>query len=148
MHQHPNDTFMFKANVVKFIGLELALPAQEQEPDTMKHYVLMEPIKENEMTEEKEPTPLEKEFEEVFKAAIKDIDEKLNIASGAIAEATKIAEKHGIPFHSWVSPLSQSYTPKSYWEKFGELDPDFTAEVSDVWPADEDYVGWEHSAVC
>lgn len=99
------------------------------------------------MTEEKEPTQLEKEFEEVYKVAIKEIDAKLSIASAAIAEAIKIAEERGIPFHAWVSPLGQPYTPTSYQEKFGELDPDFTAEIADVWPA-EDHVGWKHSSIC
>lgn len=98
------------------------------------------------MTEEKEQTQLEKEFEAAQKIAITKIDEKLSIASAAIAEATKISEEYGIPFSSWVSPLGQAYTPTSYQDKFGDLDPDFVSEVADCYPGD--YDGWEHSAVC
>jgi hypothetical protein len=98
---------------------------------------------------DEDPAKLEKEFKELCELHMKEIDEQLTIAADAIAKAEEIAEEHGIPFSSGVSPLSQSYFPATFADKFSKLEQDF---VSDITGAYSEYyndgAGWEHSAVC
>jgi len=91
---------------------------------------------------------LEKEFLAAKEQAEKEINEKLEVASKALTEAEQISEKYGVPFYSNVSFLSQTYTPNSFSEKFGELDKDWLWEIADSYYPDDDYPGWQHSAVC
>jgi hypothetical protein len=63
-------------------------------------------------------------------------------------EAEKLSDEHGIPFGSNISPLSQSYFPNSFREKFPDLDLD-SEEIQELVGYSEYYEGgWEHSAVC
>lgn len=105
---------------------------------------------EEDLEEEKEENPeLEAEFMSVLNKHHSKIEEQLKIARKAISKAEKIAEKYGIPFDADVSPLSQTYTPASFEEKFGELDKEYVCEQIGIWPGGEyDCEGWEHSAVC
>jgi hypothetical protein len=81
-------------------------------------------------------TEEELKLEDEFKALADKFDDEvgiqLEIAEKAIKEAVKISEKYGIPFHAQVSPLSQTYTPASFEEKFGDLDREFVSDVLSV----------------
>lgn len=90
---------------------------------------------------------LETEFKKVFEAHAQEIDDQLEIAAKAIAKATKLSEKYGLPFYASVSPLSQPYWPSSFSKKFHGLDSDF---VSDLTSAYNEYGedGWRHSSIC
>ena len=99
--------------------------------------------------EASENPELEAAFQKVADAHMHQIEEQLEIAAKAIAKAEKIAEKYGLPFQASVSPLSQSFTPESFWEKFGDLDSDFVMDITDAYLGEEHgEAGWEHSAVC
>jgi hypothetical protein len=95
---------------------------------------------------EKPDTEMEREFRRAYFSTIDLIEEKLEAASTLISEAVKIAEKAGVPFRSYVSPLSNSYCPRSRVEKFPDLDNEFVNQVTDTY--DNEYGGWRHSAVC
>lgn len=104
---------------------------------------------ETEEDEEEDTSDLEAEFRKVFKSHIDKIDKQLEIASKAIAKAEKLAEKYGLPFSSNVSPLSQSYFPESFVEKFGDLDSDTVYDITGAYTSYyNEGAGWEHSAVC
>jgi len=92
---------------------------------------------------------LEKEFEEAVKAADKEMAQYLKEASEALQKAKAVSEKYGVPFTSSISPLRNGFIPKSFQDKFGELDHDFVSDVSGVYDEYGDfYPGWIHSAVC
>lgn len=84
---------------------------------------------------------LENKFDEAVKKAQKKIDQCIKKAEEALSEAEKVSEEYGVPFYASVSPIYQQYTPMSYREKWGDLDPEYT-EVF------ENYAGWQHSDVC
>ncbi len=92
-----------------------------------------------------EDSDIEREFRLTFDSAQKRIDEKLAIASAALDEAVAISEETGVPFSAYISPLSQSYLPNSFSEKFPELDSSFANEMAGAYG---EYEGWQHSAVC
>lgn len=71
---------------------------------------------------------LEDEFLKVATVAQKEIEEKLNEASKLIREAETIAEKHGVPFASLVSPVRNQYIPISFEKKFGGIDREILEE--------------------
>jgi hypothetical protein len=113
-----------------------------------------EDLEEDDLDEDeyREKTPEElSQLEEEFKAALKIAKDKINAklaeAMDALVEAENISEEYGIPFHSNISPLSQTYTPASYKKKFGDI-PDIVDELSNWDNAPGEYEGWEHSAVC
>lgn len=92
---------------------------------------------------------IEKEFEDLVNAHKAEIQAKVTEASKVLDEAVALSEKYGIPFYAQVSFLSQSYTPDSYYEKFGDLDKDTVNDLTDCYPGGEwGGSGWEHSAVC
>lgn len=94
----------------------------------------------------KPDTEMERDFRRAYFSTIDLIEEKLNAASDLISEAVKISEKAGVPFRAHVSPISNSYCPRSKDDKFPELDQDFVNSVTDTY--DNEYGGWRHSAVC
>ena len=61
----------------------------------------------------------------------------------ALAKAELISEKHGIPFYSYISPLSQGYKPNSFHEKWANL-----KDIESLLEVDLEYEGWQYSAVC
>lgn len=73
----------------------------------------------------------------------------------ALREAEALADKHGVPFRSGISPLSNSYVPNSFSKsKFAALERDVVCDIAGVWG---EYIsdmlsgygnGWLHSAVC
>jgi hypothetical protein len=98
---------------------------------------------------EGEEDELESEFQKLCDEHMEEIDAQLQIASDAIAKAEELSEKYGLPFSSSVTPLSQSYTPTSYYEKFRGLSTGFVSDLTGAYPGGEyDNEGWEHSAVC
>lgn len=94
-------------------------------------------------------SPRDSEIEREFRLAAPDVLEKINEylqkADAALDKAVALSEKHGIPFSSGISPLSQSYLPGSFAEKFPGVSRDIMSSVAD---ASNEYEGWEHSAVC
>jgi hypothetical protein len=95
----------------------------------------------------KRDSELERQFRIEASSVLEKIYAKLEEASKALSEAEDLSEKNGIPFHSYISPLNQSYFPKSFAEKFEELDRDFVSGVTDAY-IENGYDGWEHSAIC
>lgn len=92
---------------------------------------------------------LEKEFEAAVAAADAEMKQHLIDAREALAKAKEVSEKYGVPFSSPISNLSNGFIPRSFSEKFGELDQDFVADISGVYCEYGDYYpGWVHSAVC
>jgi hypothetical protein len=89
---------------------------------------------------------LEQEFRDVCDKVYPKISAQIEIARKAITKAEKLSEKYGVPFDSDITPLSMSYKPTSFDEKFGELDGDKVYDISGV--CNMDYDGWEHSGVC
>lgn len=114
------------------------------------HREALEEIERKEAMEEtKDITALEKEFEAAVETSKELINQKLKEAKYALQEAQNIAEEYGVPFYTDISPISQSYFPKSYHKKYSELDDDFVVELTnayDEWHAE--FSGWQHSAVC
>jgi hypothetical protein len=106
----------------------------------------------NDNDEEKTPerSALEEQFEATYDAAITSIRVEVAKAREALSAAVKIAEEHGVPFRSGISPLGQGYIPKSFEKKFPGIDENFVSEVADVYDRYGDglYAGWQHSAVC
>lgn len=100
------------------------------------------------MSEEKtkEQLKLEEEFKAAYEEANERIQKQMDIAKAAIAKAEAISENYGVPFDASVSPISQTYTPASFEEKFGELDHDALYDEFEIIPGE--YEGWEHSQVC
>lgn len=92
------------------------------------------------------------ELEAEFKKAVNDasvkINEKLNAAYKLVNEAVDISEEYGIPFSSYVSLLSNNYTPQSFEKQFGELNFDWVQEETGCWTDDPGDYGWQHSAIC
>lgn len=96
---------------------------------------------------ERETSELEKEFKRVANSVLEQIEKKIEEAHTALNAAVELSEAHGIPFHSSISPLSQSYFPTSFQVKFESLDK---YSVSDITGAYSEYTdgGWAHSAIC
>lgn len=92
-----------------------------------------------------EDTDIERQYRIACADAQRRIDEKLAIASAALDEAVAISEETGVPFSAYISPLSQSYLPNSFSEKFPELDSLFANDLAGAYG---EYEGWQHSAVC
>jgi hypothetical protein len=95
-----------------------------------------------------EDSELERQFRVEAASVIKKIDKKLAIASKALDEAVELSEKHGIPFSTSVSPLSQSYFPTTFSEKFGDIETDLVDSITGASTEYPEDGGWEHSAVC
>lgn len=109
---------------------------------------------------------IEEKFREAATAAHVEIDKHLKIANKALAAAEKISGETGIPFHSQITPISQSYFPPSFRTKWEEaLEKEFEAKVPKskwgpeeeiggllddfgVWKGEYQEEGWAHSAVC
>lgn len=103
---------------------------------------------------------LERTFRLESNKVMDQIGTHLAAAMAALSEAEDLSEKHGIPFSSGISPLGQSYFPKSFDDMWGnklrELEDEFEDEdvreiISNITGANQgEYQdsGWEHSAVC
>lgn len=90
---------------------------------------------------------LERQFRNEALLITDQIDEKLSLAMKALDEAEKLSEKHGVPFSSGISPLSQNYWPASFSDKWEDVDDDIVSEITSAYQG-EYGDGWEHSAVC
>lgn len=95
-----------------------------------------------------EDTELERSYRKAAHEAREKIEELLDKASRAISDAEDIANKYGVPFHSRVSPLGQSYFPGSTAKLYPDLDPEFVKDVTGVYHSEYGEEGWQHSAVC
>lgn len=94
---------------------------------------------------DKEDSELEREFRAKANEVLTLIREKCAASAALLSEAVALSEAHGIPFNSEVSFLGQSYSPKSFQEKYGEVDGDLVYSITE---ASNSYSGWEHSDVC
>ena len=103
---------------------------------------------------EDEVNPLAQEFSDLCDTVQKEISFKLEQARMMLREAEKIAEAHGVPFSSNISPVRNSFVPRSFSKsKFAELDTTEARECAGVYG---EYIedmfdgdgGWLHSAVC
>lgn len=94
-----------------------------------------------------EDNELEKEFLAAHDAAWKEIKPYLEAAETALDKAEEIAAKYGVPFNSNICPLSNTYFPRSYKDKyFKKLDEDFLSGF-DIYHEDSYCVtGWMYSA--
>ena len=93
------------------------------------------------------------EFQALCESVQDQIKAKILEAHKALGEAVAIAEKHGVPFRASISPLSNSYVPRSFKKsKFRQLETDEIEEISGAYGEYMrelfDYGGWLHSAVC
>lgn len=95
-----------------------------------------------------EDNEIERQFRKACAEGKKKIEKKLATAAKALDEAEELAEKYGIPFHSGVSPLSQSYYPTTTSELYPDLDREFIDSLSGAYHSDYGEEGWQHSAVC
>jgi hypothetical protein len=93
-------------------------------------------------------TPLEEQFIALVTKVQAEIRKHTDAARKELTAATKLADEHGISFHSSVSDISQSYIAEVPAE-YEELDRAWMSEIMDV-RLDGDYGGggWEHSSVC
>jgi hypothetical protein len=125
----------------------------EEELDTMKEHIT---IKWDDGSTERlqvddvdmEDTEVERDFRKACAKAKKQIEKKLVAAAKALDEAEAIANKYGIPFHSGVSPLSQSYYPSSTGELYPDLDSEFIDSLSGAYHSEYGEEGWQHSSIC
>ncbi len=102
---------------------------------------------EEEEVPEEDLSELEAEFTAACEKHMVEIDKQIEIASKALQKAEKLAEKYGIPFHSHITPISQSYAPSSFYEKFNGLDSEFVYDLTSAC-VDDGCQGWEHSSIC
>jgi len=100
--------------------------------------------------EELEPrdSELEREFRDSASSVLKQINDKLDESRAALNEAVKLSEKHGVPFSAGISPLSQSYFPASFSNKFPGVDTELVNNITGAYSDYPEYGGWQHSAVC
>lgn len=92
----------------------------------------------------KEQKALYQEYKAGREKALETINEKLDIATSALEEATNIANETGVSFYSGISPVSQAYGADC--KKFADIQS-FINEHEDVY-LEYDSNGWQHSAVC
>lgn len=95
-----------------------------------------------------EDSEAERQFRAVAADASRRIEEKLALASKYLDEAVEISDETGVPFHTGISFLSQSYFPGNTGEKFEDVDSEFVNEISGAYHSEYGEQGWQHSAVC
>lgn len=98
--------------------------------------------------EDLEDDTLDAEFIKIADATNKEIEAKMEEACKALNEAVKLSEKNGIPFRANISFLGQSYIPKSFENKFPDVDLDQALEYMGAWRTDFQETGWAHSSIC
>lgn len=94
-----------------------------------------------------DPLALEAEFQQVFEQVHPLIQANLAEAARLINEAVSLSEKSGVPFCpkeklTWIKP---SYIPKSFREKFPNVEKDFVEQVTDSYGWHD---GWQYSQTC
>jgi len=95
-----------------------------------------------------EDSELEREFRVKAAEVLPLIDQELAKADEYLSRAQAIADEHGIPFPSHISPLSQSYMTHSFTDKWPGVSKEVVEEVTQTYSDYDDYYGWQHSAVC
>lgn len=95
-----------------------------------------------------EDSEMERNFRAIATDAHRRIQEKLSLASKYLHEAVEISDETGVPFHTGISFLSQSYFPGNTQEKFEDLDSDFVNDITGAYHSEYGEEGWQHSAVC
>jgi hypothetical protein len=105
----------------------------------------MQYVEENFMSE----SQLEKEFEKLIDTVGEQIAAHVATAVQSLKAATDLADQYGIPFFTNVSELGQPYIPDSFRNKWGTLDKEFVANLTEVgsYELNSSY-GWQHSQVC
>ena len=95
-----------------------------------------------------EDSELEREFRTKAPDILDQINEKLDLANKYLSEAMDIAEEHGVPFSSGISPLGQNYMTRSFPSKWDGVSKEVVDSVTETHAEYGDYYGWQHSAVC
>lgn len=95
-----------------------------------------------------EDSEMERNFRAIASDADRRIRAKLALAEKYLDEAVEISEETGVPFHTGISYLGQSYFPESTSDKFEDLDSDFINDITGAYHSDYGESGWQHSAVC
>ena len=100
----------------------------------------------SEYTVEKRDDEFAREFREAFYSKIDLIKAKLDLADTILSQAVELSEELGVPFNSNISPLYNSYIPKTFQTKF----PKVTIELVQNLIDSEDWhsCGWKHSQIC
>lgn len=139
MESRPKHSYGYRATQeLEYFVSQITVKWDDGEEETLKEY---------EVTPE--DTELERQFRTQAALITKQINEKLSLASKYLDEAEAIAEEHGIPFTSGVSPLGQSYLTKSFPEKWAGVSQEVMREVTEAYSEYIDsYYGWVHSAIC
>lgn len=94
-----------------------------------------------------EEDSLEQEFREVAESIGNQIYTLLQDARAKVKQAVELSEQHGIPFNASVSLLGNTYYPRTFEEKWGELDRYLVYDLTKAYNEYGD-AGWSHSAVC
>lgn len=89
---------------------------------------------------------LEKQFQKELTQADGQINSHLMEASRHLKLAIQVAEDTGIPFVSGISFLRNTYIPRSFDDKWKDLDIEFLEE-QEIYNTQYGW-GWQHSAVC
>lgn len=101
------------------------------------------------MSEDKEQ--LEAEFKHLAESIGKQIAAKIKAAEQALAEATELSNKFGIPFSTTLNDegYPNVHVPESYEEKYVELDNQVVADILGIDKDDfENGQGWRKSTWC
>lgn len=92
----------------------------------------------------------EKDLEKQFQKELTQVDGQINShlteAGRHLKLAIQVAEDTGIPFLSGVSFIRNRYTPRSFNDKWKDLDREFLEE-QEIYNTEWGW-GWQHSAVC
>jgi hypothetical protein len=99
---------------------------------------------------------LEKQFLEAVELFDNEASGYFEIAEDAIQKIIEASEKHGIPFESRISPLRNSFIPRSFEQKWlNEIEKTTKNDLKNsLYDLLDLYIdkyhdeGWRYSAVC
>ncbi len=80
--------------------------------------------KQKELERKENGSKLEKEFRRTITEVSAQIKEKLDRANTELKAAVSLSDEFGVPFYSGVEgmPQEREYSPKSFVEKWGDID--------------------------
>lgn len=91
---------------------------------------------------------LELKFKATYESISNEMNSKIDMINNLLNDVVNLSEKHGIPFYSPVSQISQPYIPKSFRTKFNGLSPDVVYDLTGASCNYDDFGGWKHSSIC
>jgi hypothetical protein len=96
----------------------------------------------------KRDSEIEREFRKMATQILDEIQEKVSVAAAYLHEAVELSEKHGVPFYSSLSQISQSYIPTTFSTQHGDIDPEIVEAITSTSIGYDHDRGWAHSAIC